>query len=444
MVKDRMEKQHHLVIIGGGFGGLYAANRLRRARLRITLVDRRNFHLFQPLLYQVATGALSPANIASPLRALLRKQKHTEVVLGEVVGIDVEARRLIMRDDKPADLRYDTLVVATGSEFNYFGNDNWQPIAPGLKSLEDAIGIRRRVLTAFENAELELDRDKQKECMTFVVVGGGPTGVEMAGALSEVARYTLRRDFRRINPTDARILLFEASPHILGMFPDSLQQKARASLKRMGVVVETGVMVTEITPDGVTLKRGDKVERVSSATVLWTAGVKGSSLGAKLAEALGQQTDRGGRLMVEPDLTLPGHPEIFCIGDLANFSHQGGKPLPGVAPVAMQQGRYVADVIRARLAGRNSTAPFHYHDKGSLATIGRAAAVADLGWIKASGLFAWLIWLFVHIMYLVQFQNRVLVLIQWAFNYFTRGRAARLITNDTGNDPPQATADRSR
>ena len=430
-----MEAQHHLVIVGGGFGGLYAAHRLRRTRVRVTLVDRRNFHLFQPLLYQVATGALSPANIASPLRAVLRKQVNTDVVLGEVVGFDLPARRLIMRDGRPPDLHYDTLVVATGSEFNYFGHDDWQPIAPGLKSLEDAIGIRRRVLTAFENAELELDRHKQQQCMTFVVVGGGPTGVEMAGALVEVARYTLRRDFRRINPTDARIMLFEASDHILDMFPPSLQQKALESLARMGVIVRTGVTVTDIHAGGVTVTSGDQAENVSSATVLWTAGVKGSSLGAALAKAAGQQTDRAGRLVVEPDLSLPGHPEIFVIGDLANFSHQGGKPLPAVAPVAMQQGRYVAKVIQRRLAGEAAPAPFHYRDKGTLATIGRASAVADLGWLRVSGFLAWLIWLFVHIMYLVQFQNRVLVLIQWAFSYFTRGRAARLITNESRQKP---------
>jgi NADH dehydrogenase len=427
-VIDRSEPAHHVVIIGGGFGGLYAANRLKRAGARVTLVDRRNFHLFQPLLYQVATGALSPANIAAPLRALLRRQKHANVVLGEVVDFDVAQRRLIMRDERPKALHYDTLIVATGSEFNYFGHDHWQQIAPGLKSLEDATAIRRRVLTAFENAELEFEPARQRECMTFVVVGGGPTGVELAGALAEVARYTLRSEFRHINPTDAKIMLFEAGPHILAMFPPSLQEKARASLARMGVIVETGVMVTDIDADGVTIKRGDQTERIPAVTVLWTAGVKASSLAGTLAKAVGLETDRGGRLVVEPDLTLPGHPEIFVIGDMANFSHQGGKPLPGVAPVAMQQGRYAADAIKRRLAGRDSRGPFHYHDKGSLATIGHSAAVAELGRIRLSGFLAWLTWLFVHILYLVQFQNRVLVMIQWIFNFITRGRYARLIT----------------
>jgi NADH dehydrogenase len=427
-VTQRAEPAHHVVIIGGGFGGLYAANRLRRARARVTLVDRRNFHLFQPLLYQVATGALSPANIAAPLRALLRRQKRANVVLGEVVDFDLANRRLVMRDGRPHDLHYDTLVVATGSEFNYFGHDQWRELAPGLKTLEDATAIRRRVLSAFEHAELEFEPQKQRELMTFVVVGGGPTGVELAGALAEVARYTLRREFRNINPTDARILLFEAGPHILATFPPVLQEKALASLRSMGVTVETGVMVTDIRPDGVTLSRGNQNEEIAAATVLWTAGVKASSLGGTLAKAAGLETDRAGRIVVQPDLTLPGHPEIFVIGDMANFSHQTGHPLPGVAPVAMQQGRYVAGAIKRRLAGATSTEPFHYHDKGSLATIGHSAAVADIGPLRISGFLAWLTWLFVHIMYLVQFQNRVLVLIQWIFNFLTRGRYARLIT----------------
>lgn len=426
-----MEPAHHVVIIGGGFGGLYAAQKLRGAGVRITLVDRRNFHLFQPLLYQVATGALSPANIASPLRALLRRQRHTNVVMGEVIDFDIAERRLVLRDHAPT-LHYDTLVVATGSQFNYFGHDAWQEFAPGLKSLEDATTIRRRVLGAFEEAELELDPQRQRELLTFVVVGGGPTGVELGGAIAEVARYTLKRDFRNINPADARILLFEAQGDILSMFPPELREKAMAALAKMGIEVQTGVMVTDIRAGGVTIKRGEASEDIAAATVLWTAGVKASSLGGKLAAAVGQQTDRGGRVAVEADCTLPGHPEIFVIGDLANFT-QDGKSLPALAPVAMQQGSYVASVIRDRVAGNKPKANFHYHDKGTLATIGRSKAVADLGWIKLSGFPAWITWLLVHIMYLVQFQNRILVLIQWAFNYFTRGRAARLIT-----DPPRA------
>ncbi len=432
---DRMEPAHHVVIVGGGFGGLYAARRLRKAGVRVTLVDRRNFHLFQPLLYQVATGALSPANIATPLRALLSRQKHANVVLGEVVDFDLAERRLVLREHAPT-LHYDTLIVATGSQFNYFGHDQWQSVAPGLKSLEDAINIRHRVLRAFEQAELELDRQKQRELITFVVVGGGPTGVELGGAVAEVAHYTLRRKFRNVDPADARILLFEAQDTVLGMFPPELRDKALASLKRMGIEVRTGVRVTDIRADGVTIKTGDQTEDIRAATVLWTAGVKASSLGEKLAAAIGQSTDRGGRVAVEADCTLPGHPEIFVIGDLANFT-QDGKSLPALAPVAMQQGRYVADLIRARLAGTPPEGKFHYHDKGTLATIGRSTAVADLGWIKLSGFPAWITWLFVHIMYLVQFQNRVLVLVQWAFNYFTRGRAARLITQYP-SDPPDA------
>ena len=432
---DRMEPAHHVVIVGGGFGGLHAARRLHKANVRVTLVDRRNFHLFQPLLYQVATGALSPANIASPLRALLSRQKHANVVLDEVVDFDIDQRRLVMRDPSPT-LHYDTLIVAAGSQFNYFGHDEWQAVAPGLKSLEDAINIRHRVLRAFERAELELDRQKQRELITFIVVGGGPTGVELGGAVAEVAHYTLRREFRNVDPADARILLFEARDTVLGMFPPVLRDKALESLKQMGIEVRTGVMVTDIRADGVTIKVGDKTEDIRAATVLWTAGVKASSLGEKLATAIGQSTDRGGRVAVEADCTLPGHPEVFVIGDLANFT-QDGKSLPALAPVAMQQGRYVADLIRARVSGTRQQTKFHYHDKGTLATIGRSKAVADIGWIKLSGFPAWVTWLFVHIMYLVQFQNRVLVLVQWAFNYFTRGRGARLITQYP-SDPDDA------
>ncbi|REK09887.1 MAG: NAD(P)/FAD-dependent oxidoreductase [Planctomycetota bacterium] len=430
-----MEPAHHVVIIGGGFGGLYAANRLKRAGARVTLVDRRNFHLFQPLLYQVATGGLSPANIASPLRALVRRQRHANVVMGEVVDFDLEHRRLILREELETPLHYDSLIVATGSEFNYFGHDKWKAVAPGLKSLEDAIMIRRRVLSAFERAEVEFDSKRQSAQMTFVVVGGGPTGVELSGAIAELSRYTLRHEFRNINPADARIMLFEAGPTVLSMFPEDLRKKAQEQLEHMGVMVRTGIRVTDIRADGVTIQVGDQEENIPSDTVLWTAGVKASSLGTALAKAAGQEVDRAGRVTVEPDCTLPGHPEIFVIGDLANYSHQGGKPLPALAPVAMQQGRYVADTIMGRLRGDSPSKPFHYHDKGTLATIGRSAAVADIGWIKLSGFMAWLTWLFVHIMYLVQFQNRILVLIHWSFNYFTRGRAARLITTPPESPP---------
>jgi NADH dehydrogenase len=424
-----LSNKHRVVIVGGGFGGLYAAIRLRRAGASVTMIDRRNFHLFQPLLYQVATGGLSPANIASPLRSVLRKQQNTEVMLANVEDVDVAGRRLVFSESHLAPLEYDTLVVATGSEFNYFGHDEWQAVAPGLKRLEDATEIRRRVLNAFEKAELETDPQLQRELLTFVVVGGGPTGVELSGAVAELARYTLRRDFRRINPCDAKVLLFEAGPSILTMFPESLRAKAKEALTKLGVEVRTGVRVTDIHEGGVTIEQADQPHDIAAETVLWTAGVKASSLGAKLAASAGQQVDRAGRVSVEADCSLPGHPEIFVIGDLANFT-QDGKPLPALAPVAMQQGRYVAELIARRLQNQPAPPPFHYHDKGTLATIGRAAAVADIGWIKLSGFPAWVTWLFVHLMYLVQFHNRVLVMIQWGYNYFSRGRAARLITGE--------------
>ncbi len=425
-----MESFHHVVIIGGGFGGLYAARSLGRVPARVTLVDRRNYHLFQPLLYQVATGGLSPANIAAPLRALLHRQQNTSVVMAEVLDIDVKARRLVFGDGGPLDLQYDTLIVASGSKFNYFGHDEWPELAPGLKTVEDALTIRRRVLCAFEKAELETDPQQQRACMTFVVVGAGPTGVEMAGALAELAHHTLRRDFRNVHPTDATILLVEAQDHVLGQFPPELQRKAQKSLERLGVTVRLGTTVTEIDPRGATVKTGDRSETIPAGAVLWTAGVKAQALGAALARATGLATDRVGRLAVEPDLSLPGHREIFVIGDLASFSHQTPQPLPGLAPVAMQEGRYVAKVISRRLEGRQPPKAFRYFDRGNMATIGRAAAVADLGWLHISGYLAWLTWLFVHLLYLVQFQNRLLVLIQWAYSYLTRGRAARLITQE--------------
>jgi NADH dehydrogenase len=425
-----MDLSHHVVIVGGGFGGLYAARSLSRAPARVTLIDRQNHHLFQPLLYQVATGALSPANIATPLRGILHRQKNTNVLMAEVVDIDVVARRLVLRDDDPTPMDYDTLIVASGSRYNYFGHEDWSELAPGLKTIEDAVTIRRRVLSAFEKAELEADPAKQRTLMTFVIVGGGPTGVELAGALAEVAHHTLLHDFRNIHPADAQILLFEAQDCILGQFPPVLQRKAAASLARLGVTLRLGALVTAIDAHGVTVKIGGQTETIPSSVVLWTAGVKASPLGAALAQAAGLEPDRMGRVAVEPDLSLAGHQEIFVIGDLASFSHQTGQPLPGLAPVAMQQGHYVADVIMQRLRSHRPPGPFHYRDRGNMATIGRAAAVADLGWLHLSGYLAWLTWLFVHLLFLVQFQNRVLVLIQWAYNYFTRGRAARLITQE--------------
>jgi NADH dehydrogenase len=417
---------HRVVILGGGFGGLYAAKALRRVPVELTLIDRRNFHLFQPLLYQVATGGLSPGEIASPLRYVLRRSRNTEVLLGEVVDLDIAGRRVILRDGEAP---YDTLIVATGSSHHYFGNDQWEPLAPGLKTIEDATEIRRRILLAFEKAERELDADARAAWLTFVVVGGGPTGVELAGALGEIANDTLRHDFRHINPASSRILLLEGGGRVLPAYPADLSAQAEKSLIRLGVRPMTGAVVTAIDEAGVTVRRGAQEERIAARTVVWAAGVAASPLGRMLAQRGGAILDRAGRVIVEPDLTILGHPEILVIGDLASFSHQTGTPLPGVAPVAMQEGRYAAELVRQRLAGK-TVAAFHYHDKGSLATIGRAAAVADFGRIHMHGMLAWLTWLFVHLLYVVEFDNRLLVLIQWAYSYITRNRGARLITGD--------------
>jgi NADH dehydrogenase len=414
---------HRVVIVGGGFGGLYAAKGLARAPVELTLVDRRNYHLFQPLLYQVATGALSPGEIASPLRHVLSGNPNTRVWLAEVTDIDVDGRQLVLGEHK---LPYDTLVLAAGAGNHYFGHDQWQPEAPGLKSIEDATEIRSRILRAFEAAEMETDPDARRACLTFVLIGGGPTGVELAGALGEIANDTLRHDFRHINPAEAHILLLEGGDRILSAFPPQLSEAAERSLIRLGVRTRTKALVTGIDPAGVTILVDGATQRIPARTVLWAAGVAPSPLGAILCRRIGAQPDRAGHVIVEPDLSVPGHPEIFVIGDMAGFT-QGGKLLPGVAPVAMQQGRYVARLIGKRLRGE-PVEPFHYWDKGNLATIGRRSAVADFGFIRFSGPLAWLAWLFVHLMYLVGFENRVLVLIKWTYNYVTRNRGARLIT----------------
>jgi len=420
---------HQVVIIGGGFGGLNAAQALKNAPVEVTLVDRRNFHLFQPLLYQVATGGLSPANIAAPLRSILNRKskKAVEVLLAEAVDFDVEQRKVILSD---GELPYDSLVVAVGSRPSYFGNDQWQHVAPGLKSIEDATQIRRRILLAYEEAEREPDPEVRKMLMTFVVVGGGPTGVEMVGTMAEIAHYTLRNDFSHINPRDARFILVDAVDRVLNTYPSELSEYARQSLEKLGVEVYTNTMVTEILPDRVIVKTAEGTETIRARTVIWAAGVQASPLSRTLAAATGAATDRAGRILVEPDCSVPGHPEIFAIGDIANFSHQGDRPLPGVAPVAMQQGQFVADVIRARVTGRTPPARFEYHDRGSMATIGRRSAIAQMGRFKFKGSFAWLMWLFVHLMQLVQFESRMLVFIQWAWNYFTFNRTARLITGE--------------
>ena len=419
-----MAAPHRVVIVGAGFGGLYAAQALKRAAVELTVIDRRNYHLFQPLLYQVATGGLSPGEIASPIRHVLSRQRNTRVWLAEVRDIDVQNRRLLL---DAGEASYDTLVLAAGSHYNYFGHDQWAALAPGLKSIEDATEIRSRILTAFESAERQPDAEARRAWLTFVIVGGGPTGVELAGALGEIARDTLRHDFRSINPADARILLMEGSPRILPTFPPDLSASAERALAHLGVETHTGATVVDLNSGGVSVRSGDHVERIAARTVLWAAGVEASGLGKKLSERTGAPLDRGGRLIVEADLTVPGHPEIFVIGDLASFSHQTGQPLPGLAPVAMAEGRYVARAIQTRLRGK-PVAPFHYFDKGNLATIGRNSAVAEFGRLHISGFFAWIVWLFVHLMYLVEFDNRLLVLIQWMSNYITRNRGARLIT----------------
>ncbi|MCF2148009.1 NAD(P)/FAD-dependent oxidoreductase [Desmonostoc muscorum LEGE 12446] len=415
---------HQVVIVGGGFGGLYTAKTLAKAAVNVTLIDKRNFHLFQPLLYQVATGALSPADISSPLRSVLSKSKNTKVLLGEVNNIDAEAQKVIVGDEAIA---YDTLIVATGAKHSYFGKDNWEEFAPGLKTVEDAIEMRRRIFTAFEAAEKETDPEKRRAWLTFVIVGGGPTGVELAGAIAELANQTLKEDFRNIDTSEAQILLLEGLDRILPPFAPELSQEAEASLTRLGVVVQTKTLVTNIENDIVTLKQGDEVKEIASKTVLWAAGVKASAMGKVLAERTGAECDRAGRVMVESDLSIKGYPNIFVIGDLANFSHQNGKPLPGVAPVAKQQGEYVGELIQQRLAGKTLPA-FAYIDQGSLAMIGQNSAVVDLGFIKLKGFFAWVFWLLIHIYFLIEFDNKLVVIIQWAWNYFTRNRGARLIT----------------
>jgi len=421
------EKQlHRVVIVGGGFSGLYAAKALGRAPVSVTLVDKRNFHLFQPLLYQVATGTLSPADISSPLRGILSDRKNTSVVMEEVVDLDPARQVLVL---KAEDLPYDTLVVATGVSHHYFGNDQWRETAPGLKTIEDALEMRRRIFMAFEAAEQETDPEKRKAWLTFVIIGGGPTGVELAGAIAELAYRTLTEDFRNIDTTEAQILLLEGLDRILPPYDPELSVKAAESLANLGVTVRTKTLVTNIDGNVVTLRHGDHTEELSAKTILWAAGVKASGMGQVLAEKTGVALDRVGRVMVEPDFSLAGHPSIFVIGDLAHYAHQGDKPLPGVAPVAVQEGEYVARLIQKRLQGAPIPA-FVYKDTGSLAVIGQNAAVVDLGFIKFSGSLAWFTWVFAHIYYLIEFDNKLIVLLQWGWNYFTRKRGARLITGE--------------
>lgn len=429
--------RHRIAILGGGFGGLYCCQALAHADADITLIDRRNFHLFQPLLYQVATGSLSPGEIAAPLRAVTASQKNLRVLMDEAVGIDAAGKKLLLKD---CEIPYDTLIVSTGAQGHYFGNDQWEEFAPGLKTIEDATRIRHKILFAFEAAEREDDPAVRKAWLTFVIVGGGPTGVELAGALGEIAFNTLRREFDAIDPADAQILLVDNSEVILSNYPRELSEKAERHIMKLGVRPRGKCRVTALDADGVTLKTPNGEERIAAKTVIWAAGVKGSPFGKILGDALGAPLDKGGRVIVQPDLTLPGHPEVLVIGDLANFAHRLENPLPGVAPVAMQMGRYAASLIQSRLTGRAAPPPFTYFDKGSLAVIGRAAAVAyfeRFGKRQFSGFIAWLLWLFIHLMYLVEFENRLIVFFRWGINYLTYHRGARLITGFSG-PPPRA------
>jgi NADH:ubiquinone reductase (H+-translocating) len=426
--------RHHVVVVGGGFGGLQAALKLSRMPVDVTLIDRRNFHLFQPLAYQVATGALSPAEICYPLRRIFRRRRNVEVVLAEVHDVDLEARQVMLRpvigEVAPESIGYDTLIVSGGSEYSYFGHDEWREPAAELKSLEGALTLRNRILGAFEAAELEPDPTRRDAWLTFAVVGAGPTGVEMAGQIAEIARG-VRNDFHSIEPAKARILLIEAIDRVLAGFPPSLSAKAQRSLERLGVTVLVGQAVVDLDHDAVTVKPGDaEPERIPTRTVVWAAGVVASELAGMLARRAGHETDRAGRVEVLGDLSLPDHPEVLAIGDMIRIRQPEGEPLilPGLAPVAMQQGRHAARVVRDRLRGGQAR-PFHYRDKGNLATIGRAAAVADIKGLKLSGFIAWVTWLLVHLWYLIGFQNRLLVFIRWAFSFFMRGtRGARLIT----------------
>jgi NADH dehydrogenase len=411
----------HIVIVGAGFGGLAAAHGLAGADADVTVIDRRNYHLFQPLLYQVATAGLSPAQIASPIRSILRRASNVKVVLGKVTGIDSQRRSVLLEDRAIA---YDHLVLATGARHSYFGRDDWEGAAPGLKKIDDATGIRRRILTAFEQAEAATGVDERRRLLTFVVIGGGPTGVEMAGAIAELARVALRHDFRNIDPADARIVLVEAGPRLLAAFPAMLSHAAREALEGLGVEIRLGAAVSHCNAEGVTIGN----QRVYAGTIVWGAGVVASAA----AHWLGADKDRAGRVLVGGDLTVPGHPEISCIGDTASVNDASGKSLPGLAPVAKQQGAYVARRLRAMLANRQPPGPFRYRSWGTMATIRRRAAVADLGWVKLDGTLAWLLWCAVHVSFLIGFRNRLVVMLDWLWSYVTFQSGARLIT---GSDP---------
>jgi NADH dehydrogenase len=430
--------RHRVVVIGGGFGGLQAVRKLRSAPVEITLIDRRNFHLFQPLVYQVATGSLSAEEIASPLRSIFKRNKNVHVVLGEVSELDLAARRVVIGElpnsGERREIAYDTLIVAAGVKYTYFGHDDWRPFAPDIKSVESALEVRRRILSAFEAADSEPDPALRAAWLTFVIVGAGPTGVELAGQIGEIARHAVRNDYREVDTGNARILLVETADRVLPPFPPRLSASAERALVKLGVTPLTSHTVVDIEATSLTLTDGNGVtERVDARTVIWAAGVVASELATVLDAETGSGLDRAGRIAVGPDLTLPGHPEVMAIGDMAVVHDADGKaiPLPGVAPVAMQQGRYAAKAIRGRLEGR-APKPFQYTDKGNLATIGRAKAVADIKGLQLSGLLAWLTWLFVHLFYLIGLQNRLIVFIRWTWSFLSHGRGARLITTQVG------------
>ncbi|HEX5821495.1 MAG TPA: NAD(P)/FAD-dependent oxidoreductase [Solirubrobacterales bacterium] len=428
-----MGSPHRVVVIGGGFGGLQAVQKLARLPVEVTLIDRRNFHLFQPLTYQVATGALSAEEVAYPLRAVFKRRRNVRVLLGEVRNLDLEGRTVQVQpgvgEEGPLTVPYDTLIAAGGSRYSYFGHDEWKEFAHEVKSLESALAVRAQILSAFEAAELETDEERRRAWLTFVVVGAGPTGVEMAGQIGELARDTLRRDFRVMDPSAGRVLLVEMADRVLTTFPPSLSQKASRALEHLGVTPLLSHTVVDIDDESVTVEaHGGSTEHIPAKTVIWAAGVTAASLARRLGDATGADVDRAGRVSVGPELTLPGHLEVIALGDMVRVHDEDGtlQDLPGVAPVAMQQGRYAAKLVKARLRGRDHK-PFRYRDKGNLATIGRARAVADLHVARLSGFPAWVTWLVVHLWYLIGFQNRLLVLIRWAFSFFTRGRGGRVI-----------------
>ncbi len=433
-----MPDPHRVLILGGGFAGLVATQTLKRANVEITLLDKRNFHLFQPLLYQVATGSLSPAEIAAPIRAVFSHQKNVEVLLGEAVDIDPDRKNVFLADGGV--FPYDTLIIATGSQTSYYGNDHWRENAPSLKSVEEATAMRHKLLYAFERAERAETVEEERAWLNFVIVGAGATGLELAGALAEIAHHTLKHDFRRIRPQEARIILIEGGPRVLAPYPEDLSAKAEKLVKSLGVEVMLGAFVTNIDANGVSYKHGENSGLVPARTVFWAGGVTATPFARKVAERLNTETDRSGRFKVNPDLTLPNHPEIFVLGDLALARDQKGNALPGVAQVAIQGGRYAGNLIKARLAGRKPP-PFKYFNKGDMAVIGRAAAVANVFGVHVSGFIAWCIWLFIHLIYIVEFQSRIIVLIQWGFLYLTFSRSARLITGEPSCDPPTPRTD---